>query len=257
MRVLSACILMQLSSRIFRRRQPADKNPSFCKTDTDFTVYSLKKHMTATELNPRELIPTRHSLITRLKDWEDQEGWKEFFDTYSELIFNVARKAGLTESEAHEVVQETVITVAKSLKDFKTGSEHGSFKAWLLKTTRWRIADQFRKRPPEQENAIHHAPDDTARTGTLERVPDPNSLQIEAAWDKEWEEHRMAIALQRLKRKVSAKQFQIFQMLTAQGLHPTQVAKILGISKTLVYVTKHRLAKQFKKELDRVAQEIH
>ena len=38
----------------------------------------LKKHMAATELNARELIPTRHSLITRLKNWEDQEGWKEF-----------------------------------------------------------------------------------------------------------------------------------------------------------------------------------
>lgn len=229
---------------------------SFCKTDTDFTVYSLKKHMTATETSSRELIPTRQSLIARLKDWEDQEGWKEFFDTYSELIFNVARKAGLTESEAHEVVQETVITVAKNLKAFKTGSEHGSFKAWLLKTTRWRIADQFRKRPPEHRNAIHRGPDDTVRTGTLDRVPDPNSLRIDTAWDQEWEEKRRAIALERLKRKVSAKQFQIFQMLTAQGLYPAQVAKILGISKTLVYVTKHRLTKQFKKELDRLAQEI-
>ena len=125
--------------------------------------------MTMTNLERDELIPTRHSLITRLKNWEDQEGWKEFFDTYWKLIYQVALKAGLTESEACDVVQETVVAVAKGLKNFKTGSEHGSFKGWLLQITRWRIADQFRKRAPEQERAIHRTPEDTARTGTMER----------------------------------------------------------------------------------------
>jgi len=28
-----------------------------------------------------EMIPTRQSLLSRLKDWNDQEGWKVFFDT--------------------------------------------------------------------------------------------------------------------------------------------------------------------------------
>jgi hypothetical protein len=28
-----------------------------------------------------ELIPTRQSLLSRLKDWQDRDGWKEFFDT--------------------------------------------------------------------------------------------------------------------------------------------------------------------------------
>lgn len=92
------------------------------------------------------LIAAGGGRITRLKDWDDQDSWKQFFDTYSELILNVARKAGLRDAEAHEVVQETVISVSKSIGQFKTGSEHGSFKSWLLNTTRWRIMDQFRKR---------------------------------------------------------------------------------------------------------------
>jgi hypothetical protein len=28
-------------------------------------------------------IPTRHSLLLRLRHWSDQSGWQEFFDTYS------------------------------------------------------------------------------------------------------------------------------------------------------------------------------
>src|SRR5437870_4967847 len=90
-----------------------------------------------------ESIPTRHSLLNRLKDWRDDASWREFFETYWELIYNVARKAGLTDAEAQEAVQETVIGVARKIGEFKTGSQHGSFKAWLLQQARWRIGDRF------------------------------------------------------------------------------------------------------------------
>jgi hypothetical protein len=41
------------------------------------------------------LMTTRQSLLSRLRDWQDQEGWRESFETYGRLIYNVARKAGL------------------------------------------------------------------------------------------------------------------------------------------------------------------
>ncbi len=66
-----------------------------------------------------EFLPTRHSLLARLKDWEDQASWREFFDTYWQLIYAVARKAGLSDAEAQDTVQETVLTVAKKVGDFK------------------------------------------------------------------------------------------------------------------------------------------
>src|SRR5262245_3171643 len=79
-----------------------------------------------------DLLPTRWSLLSRLKNWDDQESWQEFFDTYWRLIYSVAVKAGLSDVEAQDVVQETVITVAKKLEQFKTDPAHGSFKGWLL-----------------------------------------------------------------------------------------------------------------------------
>ncbi|HUF64175.1 MAG TPA: sigma-70 family RNA polymerase sigma factor [Verrucomicrobiales bacterium] len=203
--------------------------------------------MTATKFQRDELIPTRHSLITRLKNWEDQEGWKEFFDTYWKLIYQVALKAGLTESEACDVVQETVVAVAKSLKDFKTGSEHGSFKGWLLQITRWRIADQFRKRPPEQERAIHRAPGDTARTGTMERIADPAGPELEAVWDREWNKNLMDVALERLKAKVNLKHYQLFYLHVVRQMPARRVAKTLGVSVGSVYVVKLRLSRMLKR----------
>lgn len=90
--------------------------------------------------NGTELIPTRRSLLNRLKDWGDQAGWQEFFDTYWRLVYKVALKAGLTETEAQEVVQETLLEVAKKMPGFNYDPAAGSFKSWLLHTTRWKIS---------------------------------------------------------------------------------------------------------------------
>src|SRR2546426_3422980 len=99
-------------------------------------------------MNDDECIPTRRSLLTRLKNLDDQGSWKDFFDTYAKLIYRVATKAGLTDAEAQDVVQETVIIVAKKIPGFKYDPAIGSFKSWLLLITRRRIEKQLKKRLP-------------------------------------------------------------------------------------------------------------
>src|SRR5580704_8899093 len=121
-------------------------------------------------MKPAGLFATRRSLVDRLANWDDQRRWQDFFDTYWKLIYSAARKSGLTDSEAQEVVQETVITVAKKIDKLRYDPALGSFKGWLLQITRWRIADQFRKREPGNEKRPRST-DDRA-TATIERVPD-------------------------------------------------------------------------------------
>ena len=121
-------------------------------------------------MNPS--IPSRATLIQRLKDWQDQSSWQDFFDTYWKLIYGVAIKGGLTAAEAQDVVQETMISVAKHMPTFEYDPAIGSFKTWLLNMTRWRITDQLRKRGPFA--AGHPASEDTATgTRTVDKVVDP------------------------------------------------------------------------------------
>src|SRR5437667_10146451 len=103
-------------------------------------------------------LATRASLLGRLKNWEDAKSWEEFTQTYSRLIRAVAFKAGLTESEAKDVEQETLLCVAKTIHEFESSATRGTFKSWLLNLTRWRIADQFRRRSPDP--AASPAPSD-------------------------------------------------------------------------------------------------
>lgn len=60
-----------------------------------------------------EPIPTRVSLLSRLRDLDDDASWSEFDRTYRGLIFGVARRAGLRGSEAQEVVQDTLLASAR------------------------------------------------------------------------------------------------------------------------------------------------
>ena len=104
---------------------------------------------------------TRKSLIARLENWEDQRTWDEFYRTYWRLIYSVALKAGLREDEAWDVVQETILSIAKQSKKNIYKPEQGSFKLWLWNMTRWRINDQFRKR--KKDTAMLMSPDAKGR----------------------------------------------------------------------------------------------
>src|SRR5215216_2597716 len=101
----------------------------------------------------RTVPPTRKSLLIRLKNWNDQESWQEFCRIYERIIHDIALKAGLRKVEAQEVVQETLLSVAKKIAGFDYNPEIGSFKNWLLKITKRRIVDQLRKRTPSTDTA--------------------------------------------------------------------------------------------------------
>ncbi len=207
---------------------------------------------------PPESLATRHSLINRIKDLADEASWREFFDAYWQLIYNFARKAGLTDVEAQEVVQETVIRVCRNIAKFKPGKEHGSFKAWLLQQTRWRIADQFEKRQKDSrwtaQSADHAralARENDEKTGTVNSVADPARPELEKTWEAEWESHLLQVATDKVKARVSAKQFQAFDLRVVQGLSAKDAAQALGTTVMAVHMATSRVRRLLKREITR------
>jgi len=201
-------------------------------------------------------IPTRATLIQRLKSWQDHSSWQEFFDTYWKLIYNVARKGGLSEVEAQDVVQETMISVAKHMPTFNYDPGIGSFKTWLLNVTRWRITDQIRNRrrttPPLTLSSEYQA-----TGGRLpEEVIDPASNDLDALWNAEWEKNLLAAALVKLKRQLDPQKFQIFDFCVNKEWKADKVAAAFGISVDQVYLIKHRVGEMIKAEVKRLEAEM-
>jgi RNA polymerase sigma factor (sigma-70 family) len=202
------------------------------------------------------LQPTRQSLLSRLRDCEDQEGWREFFETYWRLLYNVSRKAGLNDQEAQDVVQETIIAVARKMPEFRYDPAKGSFKQWLLLITRRRIQDHLRRVyrslppaggcPQETERNVENMP-------TSELAPD---AQIEATWEQEWQDNLLHAALARVRQRVNPKHYQVFDYCTFQGLRAPEVARMLGLNVAQVYLARHRVSTAVKRAVKELEAEL-
>jgi RNA polymerase sigma-70 factor (ECF subfamily) len=197
-----------------------------------------------------ELLPTRVSLLDRLRDVTDGAGWKEFFDTYWKLIYGFAIQSGLTQTEAEDVVQETMISVAKALPEFRYDRGQGTFKAWLLQITRRRIADCFRKRPRllMQISPKRNAGD--PETSTIERVPEDQLP--DRIWEEEWRKNLMDAALENVKRRIKPKQYQIFDLYVVKEWPLDDILRTLRVTRMQVYLAKHRISAQVRREVVRL-----
>lgn len=201
-----------------------------------------------------ELLPTRVTLLERLRDWKDQASWQEFFDTYWKLIYGVARKSGLGDAEAQDVVQETMSGVAKHMPSFQYNPALGSFKAWLLNLTRWRIIDQARKRPPASVSVTHTGLDGPA-TALIDQIIDPASADLDAVWEREWERNLFNAAVTRVKRRVDPQKYQMFDLYVNQEWAADKVAATFGVAVDQVYLIKHRITEMLRDEIHRLGQE--
>jgi DNA-directed RNA polymerase specialized sigma24 family protein len=147
-----------------------------------------------------DLIPTRATLLGRLKNSKDQTSWQEFFDTYSRLIYGVARKAGLSDEESQEVLQATMDLVAEQMPAFRYDPRIGSFKGWLLNLTRLQIVSRSLKRRP----ASGRKNDKTAAEA------DPSARSVEGIWETAWQKNLTEAAISHVKRRLDPKKYQIY-----------------------------------------------
>src|SRR5688572_24643602 len=97
-----------------------------------------------------ELLPTRPSLLAKLRNHEDSgswhRGWEEFYLLYHPVIYRHALNYGFNQTEAEDVVQEIVVGLARNIPKFRYDPEQCSFKTWLFQVVRNKIGDHLRKR---------------------------------------------------------------------------------------------------------------
>jgi RNA polymerase sigma factor (sigma-70 family) len=204
-------------------------------------------------LSVEDDLATRSSLLCRLQDAGDHASWQSFFDSYWRLIYNVARKAGLSDADAQDVVQDTIIAVARKMPQFRYDRSKGSFKQWLLLITRRRIQDHLRRLyrlPPFAEP--NSAEQDRASEISSEAHLAPDA-QIEAAWEYEWQQNLIQRAMARVRQRVNPKHYQVFDVCVLKRLPTAEAARMFGLAVARVYLIKHRVGlavKQAVKELE-------
>ena len=189
---------------------------------------------------------TRKTLINRLrKTNSDTRSWAEFYDLYHRLVRSVALKAGLSQIDAEDVVQETFFKVSKSIQKFEYDPSKGRFRSWLCLITKQQVANHYRKarKLPELPAFWNEDPDEPHVD-----IPDPTN-NWEAIWEAEDRKHTIHLALTRLKTKVKSKPYQIFLAHCIKGMDVKEVANIMEVSANEVYLAKSRVMPLFEEEI--------
>jgi len=194
---------------------------------------------------------TSATLINRVKDLDDDDGWREFYDRYRGLVLNIGRQRGLTTAEAEEVGQEVFSRVARNIGLFATGGRPGAFRRWLGQLTMWCAIDAQRRRrlqtsPIESESGEEWNPDGVGTPaslagGTLADVTDRDFKQL---------------LLLRLRQIVSPKDFTIVQLISFDGWTSVQVAQHFGMRRGTVDTVICRTRQAARRELARIGETL-
>ena len=154
--------------------------------------------------------------------------------------------------------------MARHLPEYRYNPKVCRFKTWLLNQASWRVKDQLRKRnsgppgSPEGTGSVSPAvpADETARTSTTNRVPDPAGENLDALFEAEWRKSLFSRALEQVKSRFTLKQFQVFDLLVLKEWSAAEVAQSLGISLANVYVIRHRLSAAVKKQVKLLEKQV-
>ena len=183
---------------------------------------------------------TSESLLFRLKttaESPDEPAWQQFVTIYTPLIFFWARKTGLGQTDASDLVQDVLAQVFQKLPDFQYDSSR-SFRGWLRTVTLNKYREIYRRKSSRLA---------TARDSMLENLA-PVAV-AESTWDIDYARLLVARAMEGMKGDFAPETWQALKLVMGGELSVDDVAQQTGVSSWTIYSARARLMKRLRAEL--------
>lgn len=184
---------------------------------------------------------TDPGLLQALRDWRADDGWRQFHELYAPCIRLHASACGLSAADAEDVLQESMIKIARHLPGFEYDRTVCRFRTWLNQVVHQRICDVYRRQQRWQGRRDVF----TKLLGTLE--PDL-ATQVPGFIENELdtEMQRLEVCLARVRLRSRPEHWQIFEAYALHGLTAPQVALRFGTTASKVWVVHHRMVKNLR-----------
>lgn len=180
---------------------------------------------------------TPASLLERLRQPGAQDAWCRFVDLYGPMIFCWARRVGLQDQDAADLVQEVLVTLVQTMPTFAY-DRHKSFRSWLRTVTlnTWR---DRRKRRGDRP-----LPGDEA---ALAELAAPNGQG--SFWEVEYRRELTHRAMALMKADFRPATWKAFWEQAVVGRSAREVAAELGLSTGAAQAAKFRVLTRLRQEL--------
>ena len=193
-----------------------------------------------------EFPDTSHSLIARVKNPADGAAWTEFLGIYQPVVFRMARRRGLQDADAHDVMQQVFLSISKSIEGWIPGDLQPPFRAWLTTIARNAITKALTRRPRDV------ATGSTSMVELLDAQPDPQETTAEILAEARKELIRWAT--EQIRSEFSEATWNAFWRTAIEGVPIVEVAKSTGRSTGAVYVARYRVIARLREKVLEVSQ---
>lgn len=191
------------------------------------------------EPTPSSCDSTSLSLLERARG-RDPIAWQRLVQLYSPLVFSWARRAGLDDTDAADLVQDVWQSVSASLDRFRRDAQSGTFRGWLWTIARNKLNDHFRTRRDKPEAA-----GGTEARQLLESFP-----EHEPADDTGVQEYGLLHrTLEMIRPEFEERTWRAFWAMTVDGRQAAEVGEELGMAANAVHQARFRVLRRLREEM--------
>ncbi len=191
---------------------------------------------------------TRASLLVRLRDGGDSEAWRQFLRLYAPVVYGFARKRGLQDADAADLMQDVQRSVVAAAPRLDYDPSRGSFRGWLFTVTRNKVFNFLTSRRRRTDGS-----GDSDAHQRLQEQPAP--ADGDGEWEREYERRLSALAMERVRPEFQETTWRAFWMTAVEAVSARDAGAALGLSPGAVYVAKSRVLARLKEEVRRLQEE--
>lgn len=198
------------------------------------------------------MVETNESLLERVRRVDAHDAWREFFHAYGSTILRYARKLGLSDHQAEEVLQETMVALMRQLPAFRYDRGKGKFRNFLLTIVHRKSLSALRRAKGEPAVSLD-SDDPWGRQVAASLSKNGDRLSDEQAVQDRWKEALMEDALARLESNPALADgtFAAFRAYALENRSATEVAAEFGLTENAVYQIKNRVIRRLRADVAR------
>lgn len=196
---------------------------------------------------------TQVSLLNRLKFGDAEQDWERFYYAYADMIVRYARKLGLDENAAYDVLQDTMVALMSVLKRFEYDPKKGKFRSFLFTIVR---RSTFRRinRTIRRKEVSANAPVGENEGALIDLLEAPDAVSVSEKDEKQWRQSIMEHCLEVIREdpKVQDETIDIFIAYVVEEQPVKDVAERFSLSENNVYQIKNRMMKRLQQEVEKL-----